>query len=87
MSGFRSWHVRVCARCSGVWQEWWSGWDSIVSKRVHMKCLVLSSGPGSCRFSLIKPSILFVNHWSCVFRFTCVYPQPLSATYALKSKD
>ena len=52
-----------------------------------MKCLVLSWGPESCQFSHIKSSILFVNHWSCVFRSTFVYLQPLFATYALKWKD
>ena len=54
---------------------------------MHIKCLVLSWRPESCQFSHIKSSILFINHWSCVFRSTFVYLQPLFATYALKWKD
>ena len=45
-------------------------------QRVHIKCLVLSWGLESCQFSLIKSSILFINHWSIVFRSTFVYLQP-----------
>ena len=52
-----------------------------------MKCLVLCWGPEPCQCSHIKSSILFINHWSCVFRSTFVYLQPLFATYALKWKD
>ena len=52
-----------------------------------MKCLELSWGPESCQLSHIKSSILFINHWSCVFRSTFVYRRPLFATYALKWKD
>ena len=48
-----------------------------------MKCLGLSWGPESCQCSHIKSSILFINHWSCVFISTFVYLQPLFATYAL----
>ena len=52
-----------------------------------MKCFVLSWGPKSCQLSLIKASILFINHCSIVLRSTFVYLQPLFATYALKWKD
>ena len=52
-----------------------------------MKCLVLSWGPEACQLSLIKSSILLINHCSCVFRSPFVYLQPFFATYALKLKD
>ena len=56
--------------------------DSIVSKRVQMNCLVLSWRPESCQFH-IKSSILYIHHWSFVFRSTFLYLQPLFVTHVL----
>ena len=50
--------------------------DSILSKIMHMKVWCYLGG-------LSHASLLFINHWSIVFRYMFVYLQPLFVTHVL----